>query len=528
MLETISKSKIFLYCLVSFVFGITIASFVPKELIKNDLLFFIGVILLLIIVLLFWKNKKVRIIGLIAFFLFLGIWRYSISLPVDSPDNIWFYNGETVVAYGIIANDPDVRATSQKLEIKVKKINEYNYKINGKILVTTNIFPMYKYGDAVVVTCELKEPERFKGFSYDKYLARFDIYSVCYWPFINKLSIDDANKLILSNSKWNFKELLYKKIFSLKNRLREYIDFGLGEPEASLANAMILGDKKGIPSDLREKFSQAGLSHIIAISGMHISIIVILVVNGFLMAGLTRKKVFYTVVLFLFVYIFLIGLPASAARAGLMGFLVLLAMQLGRLNKIINSLALVAVILLIINPKLLRDDIGFQLSFLAILGIVYFVPIFDKWYDNLLKILKHLNLKFQKKIILFFVEKIGKIIFGILGVTIAAQIFILPIIAINFSQISIIAPISNLLILWTLPVLIVAILAGLVFSAIIPNFGVLWFLLANIILKYIIFIVEVIIKLPFSFIEIHYIWWGWVSIYYFIVVLFIVKLGRSR
>ncbi len=231
-------------------------------------------------------------------------------------------------------------------------------------MVSTNIYPKYEYGDKLKINCELITPEKFNGFSYDRYLARYNIYSVCYYPSLSRETGQGLDS----------KDLIYKKIFSFKHLLQDKINSSLNEPEASLASAIFLGYKKNLPADLQDGFSKVGISHIVAISGMHIGIISVILMSVLIGFGFKRKYAFYIATFLLILYIVIIGFPASAMRAGLMGFLVLWALNLGRLNKITNSLFLTAAILLFINPKLLRDDIGFQLSFLAVLGIIYFYP----------------------------------------------------------------------------------------------------------------------------------------------------------
>ncbi|MCG2700693.1 ComEC family competence protein [Candidatus Parcubacteria bacterium] len=509
-----TKSKIFLICCFAFIIGIAVASFFPVKIIQNDLLWFAAMAVCGVAVVLFWRRKNEGapmsigapsfFVFLFGLFLFLGIWRYSLSLPADDPSKIWHYNGQTVAVMGVVSNEPDDREKSKKLEVRSKKLKilqdsqsskgDWNF-VSGKILVTTNLYPRYNYGDELELICNLQAPERFNGFDYDRYLARYDIYSVCYYP-----RITHNMERITHN---NFQTLLYKKIFKLKDKFRAIINLGLGEPEASLAKAILLGDKKAMPDDLRQKFSQAGISHIAAISGMHISILAGLVMVIFLGIGMARKQAFWLSSLFLLFYILLIGLPASAMRAGLMGFLFLWAMRLGRLNKITNALVLAAAALLVLNPKLFRDDIGFQLSFLAVIGIVYFYPILNNFFDKL-----NPACRCGTKL---------KAIRDVFSITIAAQITTLPIIALNFSQVSLIAPVSNLLILWTLPLLITAGIAAMALSLLFPGAGFLFFLPAGLLLKYIIIIAEQSVKLPYAYMEVNYLWWGWAIVYYGIV-----------
>jgi competence protein ComEC len=457
-----------------------------------------------VIAILFFKNVKIRLLALFIFFLFSGIWRYSISFPKNTPDKIWYYNGGEATIVGTICNEPDVREINTKYEVCTEYFvsqNQYRFSISGKTLVTVNLYPVYYYGEKIKIIGEFQAPEKFNSFFYDRYLARYNIYSVCYYPRIEVLQSGGGN-------------YFYRKIFYLKEKLHDAINRGLSEPDAGLAGAITLGYKKGISSYWQEKFSQVGISHIIAISGLHISILAALVMGFALSIGLPRQKAFWLASLFLLVYIFLIGLPASAMRAGVMGFLVLWAMNLGRLNKSTNSLVLVAVLLLLINPRLLRDDVGFQLSFLAVLGIIYFPPIFDGLLSKIIDIQKIPN---------FF-----KIIYEIFIITLAAQIFTLPIIAFNFSQISLIAPVSNLLVLWVLPPLVIAVFAGIILSLIAPALSPLFFSPAFFLLEYIMAVVGWLLKVPYAFVEINYFWKGWAVLYYLFFIFLIICIKNKK
>ncbi|MDD5032020.1 MAG: ComEC/Rec2 family competence protein [Patescibacteria group bacterium] len=503
------KAKIFLFACLFFIAGIAVASFLLLPWLAHDLGWFIGMVFCAIILILFFRNKKIFVPAMLGLFLFLGIWRYSFSLPTNTPDKVWFYNGQEAVITGTVCNEPDIREKNAKYEICAEYLAPEGeigqsrlLQIGGKILVTTNLYPAFSYGDELEIKCELEAPEKFNDFAYDRYLARFDIYSTCFYPEIKMIKGGGGN-------------YFYKKIFSLKNRLHEAINYGLPEPEASLAGPLLLGYKKNISASWQEKFSQSGLSHIMAISGTNISILAALVMSLLLGLGLARRQAFWLASLFLLSYVILVGAPASAMRAGVMGFLVLWAMKLGRLNKLTNSLVLAAAILLLANPRLLRDDIGFQLSFLAVLGMVYFPPIFERLLS---KFTNPQNL-----------PKILKIIYDIFSLTLAAQIFTIPIIAFNFSQVSLIAPVSNLLVLWCLPFLTIAVLIALGLSLALPNLAWLFFLPALLVLKYIMAVVDWSAGLPYAYIEVDYLWLGWVVIYYLAMIWVIFKFrGKTR
>ena len=518
-----SKSKIFLIACLVFILGIAAASFLPLEILSYEIWWFTAVVFFLVLAVWFWDRAGAQSVagaqyiaplrlGFLLTAIFLSaVWRYGLSLAENAPDKIWHYNGRTVAVRGFVADEPDVRDTNQKLEIETERLNlqkggsiSTGQKVSGKILVTTDLYPEYKYGDALELECELKQPEEFKGFAYDRYLARYNIYSVCYYPKIHLTLPSPAKAEGVKGGNY-----FYAQIFSFKTKLAGLIDAGLSEPESSLARPIVFGGQKGLPQKIRDDFQKVGLTHIMAVSGFNVSILAVVVMAILLGLGISRKQAFYLAVAFLAGYIILVGLPASALRAGLMGFLVLWALKLGRLNKITNALALTAAVLLAFNPKLLRDDVGFELSFLAIAGLVYVYPILEAiWQKIKLPKLKGLS-------------------DGLL-ITLAAQVFTLPILAYNFSQISLIAPLANLAVLWAVPALTILILVALPLAAFLPGLSVIFFLPSLILIKYILTIVRLMAKIPYSYLEVNYLWPGWAAVYYVAAILIIIKLRKSK
>lgn len=494
----ISKPKIFLISCLVFIAGIAIASFLPVEISGFAIEFFGAGMFFAVLAILFWRScGRVCLIFLFVSILFFSFWRYAASLPADAIDKIRHYNGQAITARGFISSEPDIRDKSQKLEITAESIAEQpRRKISGKILATTNLYPEYKYGDRLEMRCELEKPEPFQGFAYDSYLARYDIYSVCYYPELKIITGRGGN-------------IVYSKIFSLKNKLAGLIDIGLSEPESSLARPIVFGGQKGLDQKIRDDFQKTGLTHIMAVSGFNISILSAVIMSALLGLGVKRGHSFYLAVIFLAAYIVLVGLPASAMRAGLMGFLILLALKTGRLNKITNSLVFAASIMILANPKILRYDIGFQLSFLAIAGLVFVYPIFEAvWKKIKLPRLKGAS--------------------GALLITLAAQVFTAPLLASNFSGISIISPFANLAVVWVLPILTILILAALPLSFVFSGLSFIFFLPSLILTKYILKIVEYMAKIPFGYMEINYLSIGWITAYYLVVVFVVIKARKSK
>ena len=267
----------------------------------------------------------------------------------------------------------------------------------------------------------------------------------------------------------NCGDLIYSHILILKNKLRENIGKNLTLNEGAILGAIMLGDQKKISYDLKEKLNKTGLRHIVAVSGMHIAILTSLLMTFLIGLGFWRGQAFYLTILFIFLYILMIGIPASALRAAIMGFLFLLAQKIGRLSMSSRAVIFAAALMCLFNPFLLRFDIGFQLSFLAVLGIIYLSPIFQSWFKKIPNL-------FQFR--------------DILAMTLSAQIFTLPILIYNFGYFSSKGLITNILIVPFLPYIMGL---GFLFSLmgiIYQPFGWLLSLPANILLIYVIKVIN--------------------------------------
>jgi competence protein ComEC len=398
------------------------------------------------------------------------------------------YLGQNISFSGRVCEEAEVDYKSRKLTVCTPE----------RVLITTNLYPTYDYGDTLSVSGLLKAPEPFNGFNYDQYLARYDIYALMYYPKIrldseqSGLSSTDANRLSL-------KEKSFRSLLIIKGKARDLINSGLPEPEAGLANALLLGYRKTVNKEDLAIFSRVGLSHMIAISGSHITILSAMIINFLLAFKLRRRTALKMVFAFLIIYPLMTGLSASAVRSAIMGGLALLAMYYGRPSSLIYSLVLAAAVMLALNPLLLRNDIGFQLSFLALLGIIYIYPIGEELSGRLLD---RLSIRkqtfgqrtFDKRTIGKKMTRFIKTILDTINLTLVAQIVILPVAVINFEQLSVIAPLANVLVLWTFPLLLAALIGGLVLSALLPVLGVVWFFPAHCLLKYIFVMAELLAR----------------------------------
>lgn len=250
----------------------------------------------------------------------------------------------------------------------------------------------------------------------------------------------------------------------------------LPEPHASLLGGMLFGSKSAmLPSDLKELLINTGTIHIVALSGQNISILIRLFSEATLWLG--RRISLLLSFVGIVGFIFLVGGEPTLIRAAIMGSISLIAVYFGRQSWSLLSLVLAAGIMLIIFPGWI-DTISFQLSFAATLGIILLVP----------------EIRSQGKGYKQIITETKQALY----ITLAAQLFTLPIIVVHFERVSLIAPLTNVLISWTIMPL-------MVFGLILSIIGILSLTLAQIVgwicwglLSYLLLIVELTAQLPFA------------------------------
>ena len=211
------------------------------------------------------------------------------------------------------------------------------------------------------------------------------------------------------------------RLFFLKQReklLERYHQQGLEDDAYALVAAMTLGDKTAIDKDLRQTYNISGAAHVLALSGLHMGIIYAALT--LLTFGRRRRIVTQAlIVIALWAFVFLVGMPASAVRAAAMLSLYALLTLGYREKASINALAFTALVMLSISPYTLFD-VGFQMSFLAVLSILVWTPVLNDWVSPALQ-RRWPPLRWA---------------WGLTAVTLAAQLGVVPLIAYYFGRIS--------------------------------------------------------------------------------------------
>lgn len=508
-----SKSLTFTCLLVCFILGVTAASLIN---LKRPLLFWLycGLMAETAFLILFWFKKEFRLLILGGIFLFLGLSRFALSEPPADAHHLRFYNGRLVEIAGVVAEDPKENNEKQTVVVEGKQLeivnlltplrtpdeigdeaisnnNEiaadrfsigprHDIPVKGRAIFYLPAYPKYQYGDRLKIVCELTEPQKSEGFDYPSYLARQGIWSVGQPWQIEKIG--------QAGGSW-----LMTKIRQIKSALTGRVNKILPEPQASFLNGLLYGARSAIPSDLQTAFNRTGTTHIIAISGYNITIIAVALLAILKGLRVPRQKAFWLAVAGIVFFVFLTGASASVARAGLMGILVLLARQIGRLSQVGRVLILTAFAMILLNPRLLFFDAGFQLSFASTLGLIYLAPILERPFNK------------------------SRTIFGLkesLLTTFSAIIATLPLILYQFGRFSLVAPLTNLLILFAIPLTMALGFGAVVLSFIFLPLGQVAGWLVWLPLTYIIKIVEFFSNLEWSSLMTPKMpWWGMMIIY---------------
>ena len=475
----LTRAKILNWLLASFVFGVLAQSFfaLPMS------VFFILTIFVLIVLFVFYQNKKIAFVCLCALSLLLGMWRTNVFLQKMQIAQNKQLDAKEISSEVVIASDAAQKENYQQFEIFLTDFSE-------KILVQAPKNLDLEYGNKIKLDCTLslaanRETQNEKQFDYRSYLAKEGIYYLC----------QKSKIVVLADGQGNW---FYAKILEIRKKFENVLLQNLTQPEAGLASGIIFGGNNLLSKNTSEAFSRTGLTHIVAVSGYNVTIIAeYLIVLG-IWLGLWRKKAIGVAIFSIFVFVLMVGFPASAVRAGVMASLVLWAIKNGRLANSFGAILLAASVMLFANPLLARWDIGFELSFLATIGIVLMSDLWEQmWFK------KYDSFEFLEAIFL----------------TISAQILVLPIIVYNFGTISLISVLANALVLPLMPLAMLLVfltsLAGIIFSFLALPFA--W--MAYLLLHYIIEVVKFLAHFSWASAEIENVKPIHVFAYYAIVLI---------
>lgn len=284
----------------------------------------------------------------------------------------------------------------------------------GNIRMTFARYPEYRYGQMLRAEGIIKAPD---DIFRNRYL-RDGIIGTMQFPEVPILGDDGGSAII-------------KTLMRLKDRIEETFAATLPQNEAALLAGLTLGTTSGFSKAFRTELSQSGTAHLVALSGYNIMVIVLGLGWLFRRARLRRFS-FPLIVAAIMLFVLMTGAEASVVRAALMGSIMLLAGEIGRLYSFRNAITLAAFAMALQNPKVLAFDIGFALSFAALLGIVYLEPVLAR---------------------LLYLDARGALLDLRKSVTmsLAATLVTLPILVVNFGTFSLSGIVANVALLVVVP-----------------------------------------------------------------------------
>jgi competence protein ComEC len=463
----------------------------------------------------FPHRRKLIIIAAVCLIAFFGgALCYQASQPPEDGSHIKFYNGQAVEIEGMVSADPEVRDSSTHIRLSVSGINlggegeEDWQELSGDVLLFVPRYPEYEYGDVLRVTGELESPTQLGDFDYQGYLEHQGIYATMYFYKSEDIELLETGRGV-KPLEW---------IYSLRKSLAESIAGAMPEPQAALTQGMLLGIRYNIPDDIKYEFAQTGTAHLLAISGLHLSIVAgILLSIGIWLFGKKRFIYIWLALGIIWLYAILTGLHPPIVRGAIMASLFLSAELLGRQRTAATSLAFAAAVMVGIDPEILFDA-AFQLSVLAMAGLIFITPPLREWGQRLV------GAALGEK---GLAVSLASIVSDGFSVTLAATIAVWPLIAHYFGVVSLVGPLVTFLALPALPAIIISgAAAGLVGLAFVPLAqGIGW--IAWLFNSYLLFIVGGFATLPISSVEVGSVSPAFIAVYYCVLVI-IVWLVRGR
>lgn len=385
-----------------------------------------------------WRFGGPRWAPLLGLLLALGAWRYAMAATASLGDlGQWAETAERFIA---VVEAGEQRDEEGRYVVRVEAVASGDAwtAASGRVLVSRVAYPEWRPGDRLVLHGRLSTPDNRPDFDYRAYLARRGIGWLLRYPAAER--VEPAGPTA--------------GLVALQERFNQALAWALPEPQAALAIGLLSGAGGSFPETLKEDLIATGTLHLVAVSGFNISLVAgALTVIAVATAG--RRYAAYLALPALALFVAYVGPSPSVVRAALMGALAVLAYRVGRQYAGVHALVLASALMLAVQPLWL-NEIGFQLSVLATLGLM-------------------LSARWVQRLPAGWLARCGSarpvvraLVEGGLT-TLGATLATLPLLLTAFGQLSLVAlPVNTLVAPLVAPSMLLAFLAGLAGSLWLP------------------------------------------------------------
>lgn len=367
-----------------------------------------------------WRARLAALALLAAIF---GVWRSQDARALDAAERAAWEGeyGRPAVVRGRVT-DAQLRGTAIRLTVGGLAIRDRQFP--GALRTSVPRLEGLQEGADVVLRGTVVRPEELRPPGTPargdpaRVFERHHLFAAMRFP---KVTIERSGES--------------SRLTRVRLALRRVLLRGLPEPAAGLYSAFLLSFDQDLSADLREKAAATGILHLVAISGSHISVIMGFVVWVAFRAGFSQRLALTSGLAATALFLALIGFPESGVRSGIMATVVVFAVLFARPGSGLRALLLACALMTVQNPRILLGDVGFQLSALAVWGLLVLGPLFGGWFTWIPK---------------FFGLR------TLFVLTLAAEVATLPVVAYTFGRVPLVGPMTNLVAGYLFPVLFIA------------------------------------------------------------------------